>query len=58
MAVHEQRVQRDLFTASGPPSRLPPEVGRALVALLEALLREVAGDETADRGAGGEQDHA
>jgi hypothetical protein len=58
MARHDQRAQRDLFTATGRPSRFPPEVRRALLALLEALLREVTSDEAAGRGAGDEQDHA
>ena len=58
MARHDQRAQRDLFTAIGRPSRFPPEVRRALLALLEALLREVRSDGTAGRGAGDEQDHA
>ena len=58
MARHEHRAQRDLFRATKLPSRFPPEVRRALLVLLEALLREVTRDETADRGAGHEQDHA
>ena len=58
MARHEQRAQRDLFTAVRPPGRLPPEVRQALLALLEAMLREVARGNTADREVGDEQDHA
>jgi hypothetical protein len=59
MARHEQRTQRDLFTTAGPPRRLPPEVRQALLALLEAMLRDVAlGDGTADREVADEPDHA
>jgi len=59
MARHDQRAQRDLFTATGRPSRFPPEVRRALLALLEALLREVAAaEQTMDREVRDEQDHA
>jgi hypothetical protein len=54
MARHEQRAQRDLFTAARLPSRLPPEVRQALLALLEAMLREVARGSTADREVGDE----
>ena len=59
MARHQQRAQRDLFTAARLPSRFPPEVRRALLALLEALLREVAAaEQTMDREVRDEQDHA
>ena len=58
MARHEHRTQRDLFTAAQLPSRFPPEVRRALLVLLEALLREVTSDATGDREAGNEQDRA
>jgi hypothetical protein len=58
MARHEDRTQRDLFTATRLPSRFPPEVRQALLVLLEALLRAVTTNETAGREAGDEQDHA
>jgi hypothetical protein len=58
MARHGHRAQRDLFTAAQLPSRFPPEVRQALLALLEALLREVTSNEMAGREAGDEQDHA
>ena len=45
MARHGTRAQRNLFAATPPPCRLPAEVRRALMALLEALLREAAAAE-------------
>ena len=58
MARHDQRAQRNLFTATQLPSRFPPEVRQALLVLLEALLREVTSNEAANREAGSEQDRA
>ena len=59
MARHGLRAQRDLFAAVQAAQRLTPETRRALLALLEALLREVAADGTATAREGGdEQDHA
>jgi hypothetical protein len=58
MARHDHRTQRDLFTATQLPSRFPPEVGQALLVLLEALLREVTGNEMAGQEVGDEQDRA
>ena len=58
MARHEDRTQRDLFTATRLPSRFPPEVRQVLLVLLQALLQEVRRDEAAGREAGDEQDHA
>jgi hypothetical protein len=57
MARHGARAQRDLFAATAPPGRLPPEARRALVALLETLPREAAAGETTDREGRDEQDH-
>jgi hypothetical protein len=57
MARHGHRTQRDLFTATELPSRLP-EVRQALLVLLETLLREVTSNEVAGQEAGDEQDHA
>ena len=59
MARHGLRAQRDLFAAVQAARRLAPETHRALLALLEALLREVAADGamTAREGVD-EQDHA
>ena len=58
MARHGHRTQRDLFTATERPSRLPPEVRQALLVLLETLLREVTSNQVAGQEAGDEQDHA
>jgi hypothetical protein len=58
MARHGHRTQRDLFTATELPSRLPPEVRQTLLVLLETLLREVTSNEVAGQEAGDEQDHA
>ena len=59
MARHGLRAQRDLFAAVQAAQRLTPEARRALLALLDALLREVAADgATTARGGGGEQDRA
>ena len=59
MARHGLRAQRDLFAVVQTAQRLTPETHRALLALPEALLREVAADgATTAREGGGEQDHA
>ena len=55
MLRRRRQTQRDLFAGFGPPERFPPEVGRTLLMLLEALLREAAGaaNTTSRAGAGG-----
>jgi hypothetical protein len=59
MARHGLRAQRDLFAVVQTAQRLTPETRRALLVLLEALLREVAaGGATTAREGGDEQDHA
>ncbi len=59
MARRGLRAQRDLFAAVQAAQRLTPETRRALLALLEALLREVAADGAMTAREGGdEQDHA
>jgi hypothetical protein len=59
MARHGLRAQRDLFAAMQTAQRLTPETRQALLALLEALLREVAAEgATTAREGGDEQGHA
>ena len=58
MSRRRRRTQRDLFAGFGPPERFPPEVGRTLLTLLEALLREAASAAPVDGGSGDDQDHA
>jgi hypothetical protein len=58
MARHGRGAQRELFAAAPAAGRLTPEVRRALLVLLEALLREAAAEGPAGREGGDEQDHA
>lgn len=58
MARHGLRAQRDLFAAVQSAERLTPETRQALLALLEALLREVVADQPTVREGGDEQDRA
>ena len=58
MSRRRRQTQRDLFAGVGLPERFPPEVGRTLLMLLEALLREAAGAAPVDRESGDDQDHA
>jgi hypothetical protein len=58
MLRRRRQTQRDLFAGFGPPERFPPEVGRTLLMLLEALLREAAGAAPVDGESGDDQDHA
>lgn len=59
MAGQGLRAQRELFASAAPAGRPPPEVKRAIVAALEALLREVATAEaTTGREGRDDQDHA
>lgn len=59
MAGQGLRAQRELFAQTVPVGRPPPEVRRALLAALEALLSEVAAAEAATGREGrDDQDHA
>ncbi len=58
MLRRRRQTQRDLFAGFGQPERFPPEVGRTLLMLLEALLREAAGAAPVDWESGDGQDHA
>ena len=58
MSRRRRQTQRDLFAGVGLPERFPPEVGRTLLMLLEALLREAAGAAPVDGESGDDQDHA
>jgi hypothetical protein len=58
MARRGASAQRDLFAPAMPVNGPPQEVRCTLLALLEALLREVTATGTAAREGSGEQDHA
>jgi hypothetical protein len=58
MSRRRRQTQRDLFAGVGLPERFPPEVGRTLLMLLEALLREAASAAPVDGESGDDQDHA
>jgi hypothetical protein len=58
MSRRRRQTQRGLFAGVGLPERFPPEVGRTLLMLLEALLREAASAAPVDGESGDDQDHA
>jgi hypothetical protein len=58
MSQRRRRTQRDLFAEVGLPERFPPEVGRTLLMLLEALLREAASEAPVDGESGDDQNRA
>jgi hypothetical protein len=58
MSWRRRQTQRDLFAGVGLPERFPPQVGRTLLMLLEALLREAARAAPVDGESGDDQDNA